>query len=74
MIMHATYKECGSDWSHQVYAVETTLWLQCDHTLPLCKVCGLRDIHVFLFIISEKVEVDLLSTMCMASWLNPNVL
>ena len=59
MIMHATYKECESDWSRQVSAVATTLWLQCDQTRSLCKVCGLRDIHVFLFIISEKVEVDL---------------
>ena len=24
-------------------AMATTLWLQCDQTLPLCTGCGLRD-------------------------------
>ena len=43
MTMDATYKECRSDWSHQVSAMATTLWLQCDQTLPLCEGCGLRD-------------------------------
>jgi len=35
MTMDAIYKECRSDWSHQVSAVGTTQWLQCDQTLPL---------------------------------------
>ena len=29
--------------SYQVSAVATTLWLQCDQTLPLCEGSGLRD-------------------------------
>ena len=35
MITDAIYKKCGSDWSHQVSALATTQWLQCDLTLPL---------------------------------------
>ena len=33
MTTDAIYEECRSDWSHQVSAVGTTLWLQCDQTL-----------------------------------------
>ena len=33
--MDAIYEERGSDWSHQVSAMVTTQWLQCDQTLPL---------------------------------------
>ena len=35
MTTNAIYKECGSDWSHQVSVVATTQWLQRDQTLPL---------------------------------------
>ena len=35
MTPDASYEERGSDWSHQVSAVGTTRWLQCDQTLPL---------------------------------------
>ena len=35
MTTDAIYEECGSDWSHQVFVVETTRWLQHDQTLPL---------------------------------------
>ena len=43
MTMDAIYEVGGSDWSHQVSAVVTIQWLQCDQTLPLCEGCGLRD-------------------------------
>ena len=33
--MDAIYKERGSDWSHQVFVMGTTPWLQRDQTLPL---------------------------------------
>ena len=33
--MDAIYEEHGSDWSHQVFALATTQWLQRDQTLPL---------------------------------------
>jgi len=35
MTTDAIYEERGSDWSHQVSAMGTTRWLQCDQTLPL---------------------------------------
>ena len=35
MTTDASYKERGSDWSHQVSVVATTRWLQRDQTLPL---------------------------------------
>ena len=35
MTTDAIYKERGSDWSHQVFVVGTTWWLQRDQTLPL---------------------------------------
>ena len=35
MTTDAIYEERGSDWSHQVSAVDTTRWLQHNQTLPL---------------------------------------
>ena len=35
MTTDAIYKQHGSDWSHQVSAMATTQWLQCDQILPL---------------------------------------
>ena len=35
MATDAIFEERESDWSHQVFAVGTTRWLQCDQTLPL---------------------------------------
>jgi len=35
MMTNVSYKERGSDWSHQVSAVAATWWMQRDQTLPL---------------------------------------
>jgi len=35
MTTDAIYKERGPDWSHQVSAVGTSRWLQCDQNVPL---------------------------------------
>ena len=35
MTMDVIYEERRSDWSHQVSAVATTRWLQCDQALCL---------------------------------------
>ena len=33
--MDVSYEQHRSDWSHQVSAMVTMHWLQCDQTLPL---------------------------------------
>jgi len=35
MTTDAIYEKRGSDWSHQVFVMGTTRWLQRDQTLPL---------------------------------------
>ena len=55
MTMDVIYEERGSDWSHQVSAMETTRWLHRDQTLPFCEGCGLRD-YLHLLIIPAADE------------------
>ena len=38
----AIYEEHRYDWSHQIFAMVTIWWLQCDNTL--CEKCGLWDL------------------------------
>ena len=55
----ALYEERGSDWSHQVFSVATTRWLQRDQTLPLSEkgvACKTRKI---LLLLSPPTEIHL---------------
>ena len=78
MTTDVIYKDCRSDWSHQVSAMGTTRWLKRDQTLPLsakgvaCKTS--EKVHnlgtTFHYISGASFSIDSHSTIYVFSYLH----